>query len=70
MAQSHQQSNDSSNKFGTGHDCNTSELCMPFGAGPTITLITSQYLRLPPPVADERSFISVLRPPRIKPPIA
>ena len=70
MAQSHQLSDDSFSDRGTGHDCQACELCMSFGAGPTRPLIAAQSFRSPPPLADERSFISILPPPRIKPPIA
>jgi len=70
MAQSHQPSDDSLIEFGTGHDCKACELCMSFSAGPTSPLIALQLPRSPSPLANERSFISVLRPPRIKPPIA
>ncbi|MCE2859696.1 MAG: hypothetical protein LW731_07610 [Oxalobacteraceae bacterium] len=61
---------DSFSDRGTGHDCQACELCMSFGAGPTRPLIAAQSFRSLPPLADERSFISILPPPRIKPPIA
>jgi hypothetical protein len=70
IAQSHQLSIDSFSDRGTGHDCQACELCMSFGAGPTRPLIAAQSFRLPPPLEDERSFISILPPRRIKPPIA
>ncbi len=70
MAQGHQPSGDSFNEFGKGQDCKACELCMSIGAGPDAPLITSQFLRHPPPLADEPSFISTQLLPRLKPPIA
>ena len=70
MAQNHHLTGGSFNEFVKGQDCKACELCMSFGAGPAAPVITSQFLRFPPPMADEPSFISTQLLPHLKPPIS
>lgn len=70
MAQDHLLSGDAPGDLSADPGCQSCELCMSFGAGPSGPLISSQFLRSPPPLADEPFFISTLPLPRIKPPIA